>query len=96
MPRFVAGQSHQTWSYNLSIYELNVRQYTQAGNFSAFSQHLDRMQEMGAGILWFMPIHPIGQQNRLGNLGSYYSVKDYLDVNPEYGSLNDFKQLYCE
>jgi 1,4-alpha-glucan branching enzyme len=87
------GQDHHDWSYNLSIYEVNVRQYTSAGTFSAFETHLDRLKNMGVGILWFMPIHPIGVQNRLGSLGSYYSVKDYYGINPEFGTLDDFKDL---
>ncbi|CAN5482009.1 hypothetical protein BH23BAC4_BH23BAC4_11520 [soil metagenome] len=87
------SQSHEDWSCNLGIYEVNVRQYTQAGTFAAFETHLDRLQEMGVGILWFMPIHPIGQQNRLGSLGSYYSVRDFLGVNPEFGTLEDFRAL---
>lgn len=90
---FSFAQGHQDWSYNLGIYEVNVRQYTAAGTFVAFETHLDRLQQMNAGILWFMPIHPIGRQNRLGSLGSYYSVRNYLDVNPEFGTLDDFKTL---
>ena len=87
------SQSHQDWSYNRSIYEVNVRQYTHSGTFAEFATHLDRLKDLGAGILWFMPIHPIGEENRLGSLGSYYSVKDYLDVNPEFGTLDEFKAL---
>ncbi|MBK8679693.1 MAG: hypothetical protein IPN25_13930 [Sphingobacteriales bacterium] len=81
------------WSKNLNIYEVNLRQYTKAGTFAAFEQELPRLQEMGVGILWFMPIHPIGQKNRKGKMGSYYSVKDYQAVAPEYGTLDDFKRL---
>ncbi len=40
-----------------------------------------------------MPIHPIGIKNRKGTLGSYYSIKDFTDVNPEYGERSDFKNL---
>jgi glycosidase len=40
-----------------------------------------------------MPIHPIGELNRKGELGSYYSVKDYLDVNPRFGTKEDFRNL---
>jgi cyclomaltodextrinase len=87
------SQSHTDWSYNLSIYEVNVRQYTHSGTFAGFSTHLDRLKNMGVGILWFMPIHPIGVVNRLGTLGSYYSVKDYYGVNSEFGTLDDFKTL---
>ena len=48
---------------------------------------------MGIDILWFMPIHPIGVPNRKGELGSYYSVADYLGVNPEFGTIEDFKRI---
>lgn len=81
------------WSYNKTIYEVNLRQYTENGTFKEFELHLPRLKEMGVGILWFMPIHPIGEKNRKGTLGSYYSVKDYKAVNPEFGNLQDFKSL---
>jgi glycosidase len=87
------AQDHRDWSYNLGIYEVNLRQYTKEGTFEAFLEHLPRLKEMGVGILWFMPIHPIGYKNRLGSLGSYYSVRDYLDVNPEFGSIDEFEEL---
>jgi len=93
LPINLSGQNHHDWSYNLSIYEVNVRQYTSSGTFAEFETHLDRLKDLGIGILWFMPIHPIGLQNRLGSLGSYYSVKDYYGVNPEFGTLDDFKAL---
>ncbi len=81
------------WSYDKAIYEVNVRQYTEEGNFKAFEKHLPRLKELGADILWLMPIHPIGEKNRKGTLGSYYSVKDYNAVNPEFGTLEEFKSL---
>jgi glycosidase len=84
---------HPEWSYNKSIYEVNIRQFTPEGTFKAFSNHLPRLKELGAHILWLMPIHPIGEKNRKGTLGSYYSVKDYLAVNPEFGTIEEFKEL---
>lgn len=89
----IFSQDHSSWSYNLGVYEVNVRQYTQEGTFKAFQSHLDHLKNMGVGILWFMPVHPIGEQNRLGTLGSYFSVKDYKAINSEFGSLEDFKEL---
>ena len=85
--------AHPEWSYNASIYEVNVRQYSPGGTFQEFEQHLPRLKDLGVGILWFMPIHPIGELNRKGTLGSYYSVRDYLAVNSEFGTLDDFKDL---
>ncbi|HMM10740.1 MAG TPA: alpha-amylase family glycosyl hydrolase [Bacteroidales bacterium] len=84
------------WAKNAVIYEVNTRQFTPEGTFKAFSAHLPRLKELGVDILWFMPIHPIGVENRKGSLGSYYSVKDYKGVNPEFGTFEDFKQLVEE
>ena len=84
---------HAEWTRNATIYEVNVRQYTPEGTFKAFQQHLPRLKKMGVDILWLMPVNPIGIKNRKGSLGSYYSVKDYLAVNPEYGNMDDLKEL---
>ena len=84
---------HPEWSKNASIYEVNVRQFTPEGTFNAFAEHLPRLKEMGIDILWLMPIHPIGIENRKGSLGSYYSVKDYYGINPEFGTEDDFRNL---
>ena len=84
------------WVKNQTIYEVNLRQYTDDGTISSFRTHLPRLKEMGFGILWFMPIHPIGEKNRKGELGSYYSVKDYFALNPEFGTAEEFKSLVDE
>lgn len=81
------------WVKNANIYEVNIRQYTPEGTFTALIPHLARLKEMGVDILWLMPVHPIGEKNRKGTLGSYYAVKDYLDVNPEFGTMDNFKEL---
>lgn len=81
------------WSYNKSIYEVNIRQYTKEGTFAAFEDHLVELKDMGIGIIWLMPIHPIGEKKRKGTLGSYYSVKDYKGINPRFGTHKDFKNL---
>lgn len=81
------------WSRDAMIYEVNFRQYTEEGTFAAFSEHLQELKDMGITVLWFMPIHPISQTKRAGTLGSYYSITDYREVNPEFGTAEDFKQL---
>lgn len=77
----------------MTIYEVNIRQHTPAGTFKAFQEDLPRLHELGADLLWIMPLQPIGEKNRKGSLGSYYSIKDYKSVNPEFGTLDDFKAL---
>ncbi len=85
--------AHPDWSDNASIYEVNIRQHTPEGTINAFAADLPRLKELGVEILWLMPIYPIGKENRKGSLGSYYSVKDYTAVNPEFGTLKDLKNL---
>jgi glycosidase len=82
-----------SWTEGQSIYEVNIRQYTKSGTFNEFAEHLPRLKELGVGIFWIMPIQPIGEKNRKGTLGSYYSISDYSKVNPEFGTLEDFKNL---
>lgn len=84
---------HPEWSCNKSIYEVNIRQFSEEGTFKAVEKELPRLKEMGVGIIWLMPIHPIGEKNRKGTLGSYYSVKDYFGINPDYGTMDDLKSL---
>jgi glycosidase len=81
------------WCLRSNMYEVNVRQYTPEGTFKAFSKHLPRLKDMGVEVLWFMPVTPISIKTRQGTLGSYYACSDYKSVNPEFGKLEDFKNL---
>ncbi|MGA0556687.1 alpha-amylase family glycosyl hydrolase [Larkinella sp. VNQ87] len=81
------------WAKNATIYEINVRQFSAEGTFKAVEQQLTRLRELGVDILWFMPIHPISKENVQGSLGNPYAIEDYKAVNPEYGTLADFKSL---
>lgn len=84
---------HPEWSRDAVIYEVNLRQYTPTGKVADFAKELPRLKELGVDILWFMPIHPISEKNRKGELGSYYAVKDYKGFNPEYGTIDEFKAM---
>ena len=85
--------THYNWSKNANIYEVNIRQYSQEGTFNAFAKDLPRLKKMGVKLLWLMPIHPISKAKRKGTLGSYYAVADYKGINPEFGTMEDFKTL---
>lgn len=84
------------WAKGANIYEVNIRQYTSEGTFAAFAKHLPRLKDMGIKILWFMPITPISNEVMQGTLGSYYACSSYTKINPEFGTLNDFKSLIRE
>lgn len=92
-PQLTSKVKHPEWSKNANIYEVNLRQYTEEGTIIAFMRELPRLRNMGVDILWLMPIHPIGEKNRKGSLGSYYSVQDYEAVNKEFGYIDEFNKL---
>lgn len=88
--------ANKEWIKTTNIYEVNVRQYTEEGTFNAFLPHLPRLKAMGVKTLWFMPVTPIAQKNKKGSLGSPYACSDYTAINPEFGTLEDFKRLVKE
>lgn len=87
---------HVDWSYGAVMYELNIRQLTKAGTFKAAMRHLKHLRDIGVDVVWLMPIYPIGRVERKGSLGSYYSISDYCDVNPEFGKMADFDAFVAE
>ena len=92
-PQDLTGAKHPQWSKNAAIYQINTRQFTPEGTFRAAEKQLPRIKALGADIIWLMPVHPIGEKNRKGSLGSPYSVKDYYGVNPEFGTMADLKSF---
>lgn len=83
-------REHPSWSYQATLYEMNVRQLTPEGTLCAAAARLPFLRAMGIDAVWLMPIYPIGEVARKGSLGSYYSIRDYCAVNPELGSMADF------
>ena len=84
---------HPCWAYNSTIYELNTRQVTDEGTFAAAEAILPDLRENSIDIIWVMPCQPIGELTRKGTLGSYYSIKDYCAINPEFGTRADFEHF---
>ena len=95
-PKEYVQIQHPEWSKNAAIYQLNTRQFTSEGTFAAAQKELPRLKDLGIDIIWLMPIHPIGEKNRKGSLGSPYAVKDYYGVNAEFGNLQDLKNFVNE
>lgn len=90
------GIEPPAWAKNAPIYQVNIRQFTNEGTLLAFKDHLPRLAEMNVKILWIMPVQPIGELYRKGTLGSYYSISNYREVNQDYGTLDDFRQVVNE
>ncbi len=81
---------HAEWSFSAVLYEMNVRQLTPEGTLRAAMERLDFLRDLGIDAIWLMPVYPIGEENRKGELGSYYSIRDYKAINPEFGTIEDF------
>ncbi|MCI8566055.1 MAG: alpha-amylase [Lachnospiraceae bacterium] len=78
---------------NQIMYSVFVRNHSPEGTFEGVRRDLERIRRLGVDIVWLMPIHPVGEKNRKGSLGSPYAIRDYRAVNPEFGTLDDFKRL---
>ena len=84
------------WVRDGVIYEIYPRAFSQQGNFDAITARLDELKDLGVTILWLMPVHPIGQVKKKGTIGSPYAVRDYYEVNTDYGSGDDLHRLINE
>jgi glycosidase len=76
-----------------ALYEVFVRDFSPEGNFQGLVDGLDRIEAVGAEVVWLMPIHPIGEIDRKGPQGSPYSVTDYRGIHPDFGDEEDFRAL---
>lgn len=81
------------WLDSAVIYEANLRQGNPMRNLKGLQLELPRLKDLGVDVIWLMPIHPISEEGRKGSLGSYYAVKDYKAVNPEFGTIEDLKEF---
>lgn len=89
----VPARPSEDWVRDAVIYEVYLRSFSREGTFKALEKRLPELKSLGVSVLWLMPIHPVGDLNRKGTLGSPYSIQDYYAINPEFGTLDDFKSL---
>lgn len=81
------------WVKDAVIYSVYLRSFSPEGTFAGLEKRLPELRKLGVTVLWLMPIHPVGVKNRKGTLGSPYSIQDYYGINPEFGTMADFKHL---
>ncbi len=81
------------WVKDACMYSVYLRSFSKEGNFAGLEKRIPELKELGVTVLWLMPIHPVGVKNRKGTLGSPYAVQDYYGINPEFGTMKDFKKL---
>ena len=72
------------------IYQVNIRTFSSNGNFKGVEARLDSIKALGINVIYLMPIYPVGIVKAIN---SPYSVRDYLMVNEEFGSLSDLRNL---
>jgi len=82
-----------SWVARSAIYELFVRDFSPSGDLRGVIGGLDRIEAVGANVVWLMPIYPIGVAGRKGTLGSPYSVRDYYAIDSALGTATDFREL---
>ena len=82
-----------SWVTRSVVYEIFVRDFSPGGNLAGVTAGLDRVQAVGANVVWLMPIYPVGALHRKDPLGSPYSVRDYRAINPAFGTAADFRAL---
>jgi len=92
----VSARPSPDWLRSGTVYEIFPRDFSVAGNLGGVTARLDELQSLGVNILWTMPIHPIGEKFRKGELGSPYSIQDYYAVDPNYGTVKDYKKFVSE
>lgn len=75
------------------MYEINERAFSTSGTLAGIIPRLDSIKAIGVNVIWLMPVHPIGS---IKTVNSPYCIKNYKEVNPEYGTLTDLRTLVRE
>jgi alpha-amylase len=88
------GTDGYPWWNDSVFYEIFVRSFNDSngdgiGDFNGITAKLDYLQNIGVTGLWLMPINPSPTYHG-------YDVTDYYAVNPDYGTMDDFKKLLNE
>lgn len=86
--------TQQSWWRNSVFYEIFIRSFSDSngdgiGDFNGITSKLDYLQGLGIKGIWLMPINPSPSYHG-------YDVTDYYEVNPQYGTLDDFKNLVAQ
>jgi cyclomaltodextrinase len=91
-----SARSVPDWVRHAVVYEVFPRAFSPEANLAGVTARLDHVRDLGATVVWLMPIHPIGLEKRKGTFGSPYSIRDFYAVNPDYGTPEDVKRLVRE
>ncbi len=84
----VIDDNYRTW-YEIFVYSFCDSDGDQIGDLQGVISKLDYIADMGFNGIWLMPIMPSPSYHK-------YDVKDYQEIEPEYGSMADFEELVAE
>lgn len=76
-----------------AMYQVNPRVFAADHSFNAVTRQLDSIAALGVNVLWFMPVYEIGVEK---SVNSPYCIKDYLSLNPEFGTVKEFDTMVRE
>lgn len=78
---------------DVMMYQVNPRVFAESSSFNAVALQLDSIRQIGANVVWFMPIYEVGKVN---SVNSPYCIKDYKALNPEFGTMQEFANVVDE
>lgn len=88
-------EENPLWYKDAVIYEVHIRSFYDSngdgiGDLRGLIAKLPYLEELGVTVVWLLPFYP----SPLRDEG--YDIADYLSINPDYGTLNDFKEFLRE
>ena len=89
------ADSDELWYKDAIIYQLHVKAFADSnndgiGDFAGLTEKLDYLQDLGVTTLWLLPFYPSPGRD------DGYDIADYGDINPDFGTMKDFKRFIQE
>ena len=75
---------------DIAMYQVNPRVFAPEKSLNAVAARIDSIRDLGVNMMWVMPIYPIGVEK---GKNSPYCISDYKAIAPEFGTIDDFKNL---
>src|ERR1700719_2051432 len=87
--------SDELWYKDAIIYQLHVKAFADSnndgiGDFAGLTEKLGYLQDLGVTVLWLLPFYPSPGRD------DGYDIADYGDINPDFGTMKDFRRFIVE
>ena len=88
-------ESDELWFQDAIIYQLHVKAFADSnndgmGDFAGLTEKLDYLEDLGVTALWLLPFYPSPGRD------DGYDISDYLHINPDFGTMQDFRRFMQE